>query len=109
MEALVEIKGFTGTTKKRTLTMKYTSVKCLIGSARAETTAFYENVPMGQLYEFNISDNRIYDLPDGSEITITHSQNSGIQEGSIFVVLARPQKQRIAGRNFITGACYLKE
>jgi len=109
IEAIVSVRGFSGDTTDRQLTTIYTSVRCAIGSARTETAAFHENVPLGQLYEFAISDYRIIGIPDGAEITITNPQTTGLIKGSKFVVVAKTQRQRMAGRFFITGACYLKE
>lgn len=109
MECLVEIRGFFGATSNRTLTTLFSDVRCMIGSARMETAAFYENVPLGQLYEFVITDQTVTSVPDGAEITITDPQSSGLTTGSVFIIQAKAQRQRLGGKFIITGVCYQKE
>lgn len=109
MECLVTVKGFTGTTDHRFLETIYSDVRCRLGSARSEVAAFYENVPVGQLYEFMITDDRLSGIADGAEMTVTHPQSSGLVKGQVFIVQARTQRQRLGGRNLILGTCYLRE
>lgn len=109
MESIVRIRIFEGNTKDRQLATVYSSVRCLIGSARNETVAFYENVPVGQLYEFSITDSRIDSIPSGTEIKVTNPQSSGLLKGGKFVVTGKTQRQRVGGRFFISGVCYIKE
>jgi hypothetical protein len=108
MECIVTIRSFSGATRERKLAHHYDLVRCMIGSARPETAAFYENVPLGQLYEFVIRDSRISSIPDGSEITVTDPQASGFEVDDVFIVTAKSQKQRMAGRFLIAGSCYQK-
>lgn len=109
MECIVTVRGFAGDTDDRHLETQYTGVRCLIGSARAEVAAFYENVPVGQLYEFTLTDHRILGIPDGAEIKVTNPQSSGLRKGQIFIVQSRTQRQRLGGRFIILGTCYAKE
>lgn len=109
MECLISVRAFSGETEDRRLIKVYTHVRAIIGSARVETAAFYENVPAGQLYEFTITDSRISGIPDATELTVTNPQTSGFAQGSVFITLAKSQRQRIGGRFYITGVCYVKE
>lgn len=108
-EAIVDIRSFSGTTSNRELTDLYEDVRCMISSARVEVAILYENVPLGQLFEFVVKDSDVDEIPAGAEITVTYPQQTGIDEGTVFIVNGQTQKQRSGGRFIITGTCYRKE
>lgn len=109
MEAIISIRGFSGTTAKRVLTDLYTNIRCIFSSARLETIAMYEGVPQGKIFEFTIHNSNVVEIPPASELRVTNSQQTGIDEGTIFVVEGQTQKQRLAGRFIISGVCFRKE
>jgi hypothetical protein len=107
--AIVNIKAFSGQAEHRELQPIYENIRCILSPASPQVAAFYEDVPMGQLYEYLIIDQRIQDMPDGAEIEVCDPQKSGLAEGSIFIAIARRQRQRVGGRFILTGPCSIKE
>ncbi len=108
-ECIASIRVFSGPTSKRQLTESVEDIRITLSPASRQTAAFYENVPLGQLYELMVTDSQVDHVPDGAEIAITDGQDSGIETDSVFIVIAKSQKQNIGGRTIITGACYIKE
>lgn len=110
-DCLVQIRTFQGDTSNRALgtTATYENVRCRIGAARTEVAAFYESLPVGQLYEFALSDSRIAKIPDGAEFKVTSPQGSGLDQDAIFIAQAKTQRQKLGGKFYITGVLVLKE
>ena len=106
---VITISEMSGSSTSRTYTTVYDNVRCILTPARPEMLALYDNAPIGQSYEFLITDGRVTKIKDQSKFVIDKNQKSGFCVGDSFITLSTAQQQRQGGRFVIAGLCYKTE
>lgn len=106
--ALVSISIMTGSSSSKSYQQVYEEIRMTLVPASNETMAFYENAPVGQMYEFQTKDQSVAEIPDQSKIVITDPENCGLNENDSLTTIGKSQRMRLGGKFYIQGVCVLE-
>jgi hypothetical protein len=105
--ALVSIYAMTGSSSSKSYQQVYEEIRMTLVPASNETMAFYENAPVGQMYEFQTKDQAVTDIPDQSKIVVSVPEECGLTENDSLVTIGKSQRIKLGGKFIIQGVCVL--
>lgn len=106
---IVQIKKFEGDESSKTLKILANDIKALLLPAGEAILALYPDLPVGQGYQYMIVTDELASIPSESQIVVTDSMYSELEEEMTFIVQGDNRRNKIGGQIYNVGTCIRKD